>query len=216
MSEIESWNGGAVVRQPPTGAVDRHRERGLDLTPEERVARRSNRRWLLAIAIPSVAVLALALIANGMAQHNQPRGPDIALPTGYQAVRDGYFTYAVPKSWPNNAALSDNAGDIDNSGPSGWAGQHVAFRATPPTLGGTPPVGLQAFGLMQPRPFTLVGGHPVSVKGASVAFAYTATRPGGFRAAVVDAYDARAAVEIWLMVSAPPGVEQQILASLQA
>jgi hypothetical protein len=221
VSELETWDGdqpaaGSLVRQPAGPGIDRHRSHGLELTPEERRARRINRRWLVGLAVPSILILLLALIASAVAEHNQPSGPNIPLPAGYQAIRDGYFTYAVPKAWPNSALYSDNAGDLVNTGPGGWAGQHVDFSRNSPTLGETPPTPLQAFGMPGPEPFQLTGGHATTVKGAAVAWAYLATRPGGFRATVIDAYDAAAAVEIWLMVVAPPGVAGQIVSSLAA
>lgn len=197
-------------------AVDRNRARGLDLTPEERIVRRRNRRLLLGVVIPSIVILFLALLSTAVFWNNEPSGPRIAAPPGYKAVSDGYFAYVVPKPWATNPAFTDDAGDLDTSGPSGWAGEHRAYRLKPLTLGGTPPSSLEAFGMPRPEPFQLTGGHPVAVKGAAAAFRYTATRPGGWRAEVIDAYDARTAVEVWLMVQAPPDVTERVLSSMQA
>jgi hypothetical protein len=221
VSEVEAWQSdpppnGSLVRQPPGTGIDRHRGRGLDLTPEEHRARRVNRRWLLGLAVPSVAILVLALVASGVAEHNQPSGPNIPVPAGFQAVRDGYFTYAVPRSWPNSPVYSDNAGDLVNAGTTGWAGQHIGFLKSPPALGATPPAPLSAFEVPGPEQFQLTGGHAVTVKGAQVAWRYIAIRAGGFQATVVDAYDAKAAVEIWLMVAADPTLTDQIVSSLAA
>jgi hypothetical protein len=227
VSDVERWDweddDGVPDRLPigfdpdRTGVeVDRHRARGLDLTPEERVARRSNRRWMLGLTISSVVILGAAGIAGIVASGNEPTGPKIAAPPGYHAVDDSYFSYAVPKAWANNPANTDQAGDVETSGPTGLAAEHIDFLRTAPALGETPPLALQVFGAPHPSPFQLTGGHTVSVKGAAVAFSYTATRPGGFRATVIDAYDAPNAVELWLMVVAPPDVTDQVLASLQA
>lgn len=209
--------GYGVERVAPAGvAVDRHRDRGLDLTPEERAARRNNRRLMLMLVIPSIVILVLALIATSFYWSNEPSGPKIAPPRGFQAVSDGYFTYAVPDSWSNNQEFTDNAGDIETSGPTGWAGEHRAYRFKPPVLGETPPASLQAFGMPRPEQFQLTGGHPVAVKGAASAFEYVATRPGGFRATVIDAWSSRTGVEVWLMVQAPAAVTQTLVSSLQA
>ncbi len=208
--------GDGLDRRPGGLAVDRHRERGLDLTPEELVARRSNRRWILFLAVPSIIVLLLALIATGIYWSNEPSGPKVAAPAGYKAVSDGYFGYVVPKSWATNPAFTDDAGDIDTSGPSGWAGEHRGYLFHRPVLGQIPPASLQAFGMPRPEPFQLSDGHPVAVKGADAAFAYTATRPGGFRATVVDAWSAHTGVELWLMVQAPASVTDRVVSSLQA
>lgn len=202
-------------RRPDAFPVDRHRERGLDLTPEERIARRSNRRLMLAVSIPSIVVLLLALLATQAYWNNEPSGPKIAAPSGYKAVSDGYFAYVVPRAWAYNPAFSDNAGDTDTSGPTGWAGENRAYRLTQPTLYETPPSSLQAFGMARPEPFRLTAGHPVAVRGAAAAFMYTAIRPGGFRATVINAWSSRTDVELWLMVKAPPAITDQIVSSLQ-
>lgn len=208
--------GSSLDLRPGDVAIDRQRWRGLDLTPEELVARRHNRRLLLGVAVPSVVILLLALIATAVYWGNEPSGPRIAAPAGYKAVSDGYVAYAVPKGWNTNPAFTDDAGDLDTSGPSGWAGEHRAYRFTPLTLGETPPSSLAAFGMPRPTPFQLTDGHPVPVKGAAGAFRYTATRPGGFQAVVIDVLTARTGVEVWLMIQAPPDITAQVVSSLQA
>lgn len=203
----------SVAEQP--GALERPRGRGLDLSPEERVARRRNRRWMLGIAVPTIAVLILALLASARAEKNQPSGPAISAPAGYRVHRDGYFSYVVPSGWTENLEFTDSAGDVDTSGPDGWAGEHIGYRSGPPVIGEAQPVSLRAFGISKPQPYHLGGGHPISVPGADVAFAYTMTRPG-FQADVVDAWSSRSGVEIWLVVHAPAAVSTRILGSLAA
>lgn len=227
MSEVERWDRPdddrlpafslpGLERHQPEGAIDRHRERGLDFTPEERVARRRNRRLMLGVVVPSILILVLALIASQVADDNQPRGPQITAPAGYQAIRDSYFAYVVPKSWANDPANTDSTGDVDTSGPSGWAGEHIAYKLSPPALGETPPVSLQAFGIPRPEPFVLTGGHAITVPGAAAAFEYTATRAGSYAVTAIDAWDARADVELWLMVDAPDAVSGRVVSSLRA
>jgi hypothetical protein len=219
VSGLERWDDDPdvpVIRQPDGGAIDRNRSRGLNLTPEEIVARRSNRRWMVGLAISSIAILAAALAATAIANSNEPSGPKQAPPPGYHTINDGYFSYIVPTTWTDNGAFSDSAGDVEDSGPSGFAAQHIDLLKTAPTLGETPPKSLQALGVAHPAPLSLSQGHAVEVKGASTAFAYTATRPGGFEATVIDAYDFHAAVELWLVVAGPPDVTAAVLNSLEA
>ena len=225
VSEVDRWGGDPgdpddsalpALRQPAGGAIDRNRNRGLDLTPAEIQARRSNRRWMSILAILSIFVLASALAATAIYNSNEPNGPNVKAPPGYQTVRDGYFAYIVPTAWTNNGSFTDSAGDVENSGATGFAAQHIAALKNPPTLGETPPVALQALGTAHPEALTLTDGHRVLVKGASTAFAYTATRPDGFRASVIDAYNYGAAVELWLVVSGPDDVTTSVLNSLEA
>jgi hypothetical protein len=212
--ERQPAKGAALALHHPDGRPKRHW--GLELDPAERSARRRNRRWLLLIFVPSVAILVLALITSGVAQSNAPKGPAQAAPSGYRTVDDGYFTYVVPSSWATNGSYTDSTGDLDTSGPSGWAGEHLGFRTTAPVPGETRPVSLESFGMSRPEPYQLGLARPTSIKGAAAAFAYDVTRPGGFRATAVDAWDARADVEIWMFVDAPPDVTARILASLEA
>ena len=85
-------------------------------------------------------------------------------------------------SWSQSSAYTDDVGDLDNSGPSGWAAEHVGARASPPMPGETPPSSFATFGEPQPSPYHLGPATPTQVKGAAVAYRYTLTRPGGFEA----------------------------------
>lgn len=213
---LETRTAGHELGRRPAPGIDVRRERGLDLTPEEVAARRSNRRWMLGIAVPSVAVLVAALVATGVAAHNEPTAPHAAPPAGYRSVNDGYFSYAVPDAWSQNPAYTDAAGDVETSGASGWVGEHIAYRATAPVPGESRPASLDAFGLPRPEPYTLGPARPLSVSGATTAFVYDVTRPGGYRATAVDAWSARTGVEIWMLIHAPAAVTAEVLATLRS
>ncbi len=170
---------------------------------------------MLFVAVPSIAVLLVALLVSGQSAKQQPSGPSITAPTGYQVHKDGYFSYVVPTQWSTNGEFTDSTGDVDTSGLSGWAAEHIGYRTRPPVIGEPRPASLEAFGMPQPEPYQLTGGHPVAVPGAAVAFSYTMTRRG-FEATVIDAWTSRYDVEIWLVVHAPSAVTSQIIRSLTA
>lgn len=199
----------------PADLYPARRPGGLALTPDQLVARKRNRRWMLMIAVPSVIVLVLALVASAIAESNSPSGPKVVAPRGYQAVNDGYFSYVVPSSWPTNPSYTDSAGDVEHSGPTGWAAEHIGFRTTAPVLGEARPSSLAAFGMPRPEPYALTAGHPIQVAGAAGGFSYDMTRPGGFHATVVDAWDSHHGVELWLVVNAPAAITAQILSHLK-
>lgn len=198
--------------------VDLHKSRGLDLTPAEVQARRSNRRWMLFLAGGATVIFVAVLIADAVYSANEPTGPKITAPAGYHVVSDSYYAYDVPTSWSTNQAESDGAGDIETSGPSGWVGENIRYYTTAtPTLDETSrPAALEAFGQPVPEPYTLTDGHAITVPGASGAFEYQVTRPDGTRAVAVDSWFAQTDVELWLMVDAPPAVTAQLLSSLTA
>jgi hypothetical protein len=217
VTDLERGRYYSPQRQPPPGvAVDRHKDRGLALTPAEVAARRSNRRWMLILVGVSAVILGLGLVSMDVASSNEPTGPHITAPAGFKVENDSYFAYLVPTSWSNNPAGTDETGDVETSGPSGWVGEHIAYFRTTPQMGERPPLSLEAFQEPRPEPFRLSGGEALAVKGASGAFEYQATRPGGFHAVVVDAWSDATGVELWLMVDAPPAVTSRLLGSLTA
>lgn len=171
---------------------------------------------MLGIVVPSVAVLAAALLTTGVAAHNAPTAPQSAAPAGYRIVNDGYYSYAVPSSWTTNQAYTDAAGDVETSGASGWVGEHIAYRTGPPVIGESRPASLEAFGMPQPTPYQLTAGHPVQLPGTTTAFEYTVTRPGGFQATAIDAWSVHSGVEIWLFVHGPPQAVADLLTTFRA
>lgn len=219
-SEPERWEepAGFLDRRPiARPQVDLYKSRGLDLTPQEVAARRSNRRWMLGLAGGATVVFVCVTISIRAYSNNEPTGPKITAPPGYQVVNDSYFAFVVPSSWAQNPTFTDAAGDVDYSGPSGWAGQNYRYYTAVPTLyERSQPTSLQAFGQDQPAPYTLSQGHSIDVKGASGAFEYAVTRPDGFRGVAVDTWSAPTGVEMWLMIDAPPAVTDEILSSLTA
>ena len=194
--------------------VDLHKDRGLDLTPSERARRRSNRRWMLGVACGSILILGAALGVSAVEASKSPNGPQISVPTGYKAMHDGYFTYAVPSSWSTNPAFTDQAGDVETSGSSGWAGQHIGYLLHAPLASAAVPAAVDSFGQSLPAPLTLSSGKSIDVKGASVAFEYQANRANGFHAVLIHAWASRTDVELWLLIHAPQSQTNEILASL--
>ena len=119
--------------------ADLERRRGAELTPHERATRRRNRRLISYILVPSLLVGTAALLAALIASRGGPSIRPLSVPPGYQSVSDGYFAYAVPSSWSQSEAYTDDVGDLDTQGTTGWAAEHVDARADAPKAGETPP-----------------------------------------------------------------------------
>ena len=169
------------------------------------------------VLAPALVVGAIALIATLAASSKGPSIRPVDVPAGYQAVSgDGYFAYSVPSSWSQSSAYTDDVGDLGYSGQSGCAAEHLGARATPPVAGEAPPTSFAAFGEPQPTPYHLGLATPTQVKGAAVAYRYPMTRPGGFAATAIDAWQSSSGAEIWLVVRADPATTAAVLASLQA
>jgi hypothetical protein len=195
------------------GALEgRHSGQLVEFDP---VVARRNRRWMMLILLPALFIGAAALIATVIASHNSHSVPPSNVPAGYRSVSDGYFGYAVPASWSQNGAYTDDVGDLDMSGRTGWAGEHVGARADPPTTADTPPAALATFGEPRSTAYHLTGVEPTSVPGATTAFRYQMTRPEGFHATVIDAWQSQSGAEIWLVVRADSATTATIVASLK-
>jgi hypothetical protein len=166
------------------------------------------------VVVPALILGTGALIASLLAGSGGSSVRPARLPPGYRAISDGYFGYAVPSAWTQNNAYSDDVGDLDNQGTSGWAAEHIGARTTPPLAGASLPASFAAFGEVRPLPYHLSAGRPVSVKGATVAYQYTLTRPQGFQALAVDAWQAGTGAEIWLLVHADSATMATVIASL--
>jgi hypothetical protein len=214
---FRSCQHGEVQELPPPitgGALDR-RQRG-ELTPLERAVRRKNRRWMTVIVVPAVLIGVVALIASLEIGSGGSSVHPIHVPPGYRSVSDGYFAYAVPAGWSQSSAYTDDVGDLDTQGSSGWAAEHLGGRQAPPTAAETPPASFATFGESRPIPFQLGPASPVRVRGATVAYQYTLTRPGGFQAVAIDAWQASSGAQIWLLVRADPATTAAVIGTLNA
>jgi len=185
------------------------------LSPVDAATARRNRRWMLLVLAPALVIGVAALVVTLAVSSSGSSVHPSNVPAGYQAVSDGYFGYAVPSSWSQSSAYTDDVGDLDTAGQSGWVAEHLGARQTPPVAGEAPPKSLAAFGEPQPAPYHLGPATPTRVNGAAVAFRYTMTRPGGFEATAIDAWQSSSGAEIWLLVRADPATTAAVLSSLR-
>jgi hypothetical protein len=199
----------------PDGGALEPRKSG-ELTPLEVAIRRRNRRWMGFVLFPSLIIGGVALIAAVVAgSGGSSIRPAQVTPPGYRTVsQDGYFAYVVPSAWSESAAYTDDVGDLDTQGQTGWVAEHVDARPGPPTAGETPPTSFATFGESRPIPYHIGPAVGITVRGATVAYRYLLTRPGGFQATAVDAWQASTGAEIWLLVDADATTTSTILASL--
>jgi hypothetical protein len=196
------------------GALER--SRGSELTAAEKKIRRRNRQWFMVIAIPAAVLGVAALVASIVADQSTPSVQPVTVPAGYKAVSDGVFAYAVPAGWSTNDLYTDDVGDLETSGSTGWVAEHLGPRPSPPVSGETPPPAFEVLGVNKPTPFQIGGAEPIRVPGAATAFSYQISRPGGFRATAVNAWQASSGAEIWLEVDAAPAMTARILSTFRA
>lgn len=167
------------------------------------------------VAVPGLLLGAAALAASLAAGGGPPAPRPLSVPPGYQAVNDGVFAYSVPRTWSKNIAYSDDTGDLAYSGVDGWAGEYLGAKASAPSAGERPPASFAVFGQTRATPYTMGPAVPVTVAGATVAYRYEVTRPGGFNAVALDAWQASSGAQIWLLVHATPAVTSTIISTLR-
>jgi hypothetical protein len=176
---------------------------------------RRNHRWMLLMAMTPVVfgiLYALGVFTGG---DPEPVVNPIHTPAGYSGVTDAYFGFAIPSNWKENSAFSDSNGDFYYNGPGGWVGERESIAKTSPTPSTPVPESLKSFDIAVPTGFTLVGGHRITVPGATYAWAVTLTRPGGFRASAVDVWEAHSQTELWMMVNSSASTDRTVIDSLQ-
>ena len=121
-----------------SGQTLERRQRG-ELTPLEVATRRRNRRWMGLVLAPSLVIGAVALIVAVVASSGRPvraPGPGAVRLSGRQRR---LFCLRGSVNWSQSSAYTDDVGDLDTQGQSGWAAEHVGARASPPSAGETPP-----------------------------------------------------------------------------
>jgi hypothetical protein len=168
------------------------------------------------IAVPAVIIGIVALVLTLNLSSSGPSVHPAFVPAGYKAVNDGYFAYAVPTGWSENPFYSDDVGDLDTSGSSGWVAEHVDARAVPPTAGEAPPAVLATFGEARSTPYRIGPATAVTVPGAGQSYRYLVTRPGGFTATAIDSWIAQSGAEVWLLIHADPSTSSAVIATLKA
>jgi hypothetical protein len=183
------------------------------MTPEELRTRRRNRIRLLLIVVPALLLTGSTMVALMLAGSTPPPVKPMSVPHGYSSTTDGYFAFAFPSVWSTNNIYSDDTGDNDLSGSTGWVAEHIGLRDTQPVVNEPQPSSIEYFGMSTATPYKLSAATPFSIQGA-VGYRYTMTRPGGFEATVIDAWRPTVDAEIWLVVHADPATTQAIVSSL--
>lgn len=185
-----------------------------DDAPPSRQRVRRTRLWMLLLLLTPVCLAVISLLTYA-ASNPEPVVHPTSTPQGWQAITDAYFGYAVPASYSQNAGWTDTDADYFYGNPAAFVAETLVVAKTSPTAATRPPASFKDFAEQSPVPYSLSGGHPLSVPGTNFGWEATVTRPGGFRATAVDAWESGTQTEIWLLIRAPAAVTRQVVASLQ-
>jgi hypothetical protein len=184
-------------------------------SPAERRRVRRTRIWMLLLLLTPVCLAGISLLAFATSGPPEPTVHARAVPSGYYAVTDADFGYAVPNAYQQNTSWTDQNGDFLYGDPKAFVAETLLVADTPPTAGSRPPASLASFGQPTPLPYSLGDGHPIAVPGTSYAYEETMTRPGGYQAVIVDTWERSSSTQMWLMLHSPAPVTRTVIASLQ-
>jgi hypothetical protein len=171
--------------------------------------------WMLLMLLTPVCLAGISILVYATDGPNEPTVEPIVTPAGYYGVTDADFGYAVPNAYQQNTTWTDQNGDFMYGGAGAFVAETELIAKTSPTATSPPPPSLAVFGQAAPVPYTLHGGHRVSVRGTAFAYEATMTRPGGYHAVVIDTWEASSSTQMWLVIRAPADVTHNVITSLQ-
>jgi len=181
--------------------------------------RRRIRGWMLLFLLAPASLGVVVAFALGAAGPPPPPGPavrPVSVPSGFKAVANPFFGYAVPASYHRNAAWTDSNGDYFYGNPlHGWVAETLLVARRPPTASTKPPATFKFFAEYHSTPYTLEAGHPVRVAGTSSAWEFDVNSQAGWRAIALDTWSRQSSTEMWMLVKAPVPVTQAVLASVR-
>jgi hypothetical protein len=176
---------------------------------------RKVRIWMTLLLLTPVCLALISLLAFGTSGPPEPVIHPRSTPHGYQAITDADFGYAIPSGYQQNTTWTDQNADFLYGSSGAFVAETLASPDHPPTASSPPPLSFSSFGEPRLVPFTAHGMHAVTVPGTRQAWEEQITRPGGWIATAVDAWEADTSTQIWLLVHAPAGIARTVVASLQ-
>jgi hypothetical protein len=185
---------------------------GVPVT-RERV--RKTRRWMLLLLLTPLCLFGLSVLAFGTNGPDEPVVHPRSTPRGWQAITDSYFGYAVPASYTQNTTWTDQDGDFFYGREGAFVAETESILNRAPTATAHPPPSFRSAGEPTLVAYTVGPAHRVTVAGTRIAFEEQVTRPGGWKATAIDAWQWDTTTQVWLLIHAPASVTGQVMASFQ-
>jgi hypothetical protein len=170
---------------------------------------------MLLLLLTPVCLAGISLLTFATDGPSEPTVHPRAVPSGYYAVTDADFGYSLPNAYQQNTSWTDQNGDFLYGNAKAFVAETLLVVNQRPTAQSRPPSSLESFGEPAPVPYTLRAGHSIDVPGTSYAFEATMTRPGGYQAVIIDAWESSSSTQMWLMLHSPATVTRTVIASLQ-
>lgn len=206
----------AVSRSPAGRPVARPGRGGAGAeAPLSRPRVRRTRLWMVLLLLTPVVLAAISLLAFDTGGPPEPSVKPLVTPAGWYGVTDADFGYSVPDAYQQNTTWTDQNGDFFYGTAPAFVAETLLVTKTAPTAASRPPASFESFGQNEVAPYALHGGHAITVPGTQFGYEELLTRPGGYRAVVVDTWEAATSTQMWLLLRTPASVAATVIASLQ-
>ncbi len=227
---MAAWRAMSAVYPSPDGGVPRPRtgQGSLDRSrrvpgrrgpaagpPPSRQRVRRTRTWMLLLLLTPVVLAGISLLTFTTGGPSEPTVQPVVVPAGYSAITDADFGYSVPKTYTQNLAWTDQNGDFFYGEPHAFVAETLLVSKVPPGPRTRPPASFESFGQPDPVPYSVGDGRTVRVPGTAYGYEEYVTRPGGYRALALEAWERSSSTELWLLVRAPATVTRTVIASLR-
>lgn len=179
-------------------------------------ARRRNRQWMVLLLVVPLVVGGITLAAWEGSGTTGPALQPSRVPAGYRPVTAAPLVYPIPRAWTQSAAYSSDNGDFYFAGPGGWVGEAVGIQSTLPTAGRDRPPQLGLFGAPTSRRYTLGPPHPLRISGMDRAWSFPLTRPHGFTALAIEAWQRSSHTVAWIVIRANRATTHDVVTSMRA
>jgi hypothetical protein len=211
----QTGSGAGAGRRPDGSLVRTARRPPRDNSPEHRKRVRRTRVWMVLLLLTPVCLATISLLAFSTSGPPEPSVAPRLTPAGWYGVTDADFGYAVPNAYQQNTTWTDQNGDFFYGTAQAFVAETLLVTKVSPTAASPAPDSLRSFGESTLAPYTLHGGHTVSIPGTNYAFEEKMTRPDGYQAEVLDTWESDSSTQMWLLIRSSPAVTRTVLASLQ-
>lgn len=196
---------GSAPGRRPASDYWRHDPR---LEPPTKKDRRRLLAWAAFLGFTPVCLVVVVWAALDLNGNYPTVAPPV--PAGWQPVPGIYASFSAPKSWALQQFMSDSAGDIYYSGPSGGVGESVTQASSPPRPSVVPSI-VATFLVDK---YQVASTSAYRLRNATEAWQYRFRLAGGSSALAVLAWVKPTQSVVWLVVSPISPTTDKVLSTL--
>lgn len=170
---------------------------------------------MLLLLLTPICLFTVCWLLWGTSGPAEPSVKPVSVPSGYKAISDLYYGYSIPRGYTQQVQWTDQNGDWFYGTRGSFVAESLSAKTTRPSGHETPPPAFKSAALDVPSPLTLGAPQVIKVHGADIGYLYRASRPGGWKATVVQVWSATSGPRMWLMIHGSPTMTQAVVASIR-